>query len=151
MQIKARTVEEYIKKVPIERQKYFIKLRKVILENLPPGFLEKINYGMIGYVVPHSLYPQGYHSNPQLPLPFINIASQKHFIAFYHLGIYANSQWMDWFIEQYSQYCKTKIDMGKSCIRFKKIENIPYKLIGQIVKKISVQEWIDTYEQFLKK
>ena len=149
MQIKADSVAAYLKQVPEARRKYFIKLRETILDNLPPGFVEEINYGMIGYVVPHSIYPAGYHCNPKLPLPFVNIASQKHFIAFYHLGLYAKKDLLNWFVEQYHKQSKQKLDMGKSCVRFKKMEDIPYKLIGQTMKKISVKQWIAFYDSSL--
>ena len=106
---------------------------------------------MIGYVVPHSLYPPGYHCDPTLPLSFLSIASQKNFIAFYHMGIYADKELYDWFVAEYSKHCKAKLDMGKSCIRFKKPENIPYDLLGELVSKITPRQWIDLYESNLKR
>lgn len=127
------------------------RLRKVILENLPEGFTEEMTYGMPGYVVPHSIYPQGYHCNPKLPLPFISLASQKNFIAFYHMGLYADKKILDWFQEEYPKHMHTKADMGKSCLRFKKSEHIPFELIGQLVRKFSVQDWISCYESNLRK
>ncbi len=151
MELKANNIKEYIEQIPQERKMYFNKLRNTILSYLPKGFEEQLNYGMIGYVVPHNLYPKGYHCNPKLPLPFINIASQKNFIAVYHMGIYANPKLLEWFVTEYPKHCKLKLDMGKSCIRFKKVEQIPYKLIGELVQKISVKEWIDLYEKVLKK
>ena len=114
------------------------------------GFSEEINYGMIGWVVPHSLYPEGYHCDPKLPLPFMSIASQKHFIAVYHIGVYANPKLLEWFISEYPKHCSTKLDMGKSCIRFKKIGNIPYNLIGELVTKMSANDWIMLYESNMK-
>jgi uncharacterized protein YdhG (YjbR/CyaY superfamily) len=140
------SVEEYINLVPEAQREAIISLRKVIRENLPTGFAEEISYGMIGYVVPHSLYPKGYHCNPKLPLPFLNIAAQKNFIAVYHMGIYSNPELLNWFTDEFSKHSKKKPDMGKSCIRFKNPEAIPYQLIGELAGKISVQEWIDTYE-----
>ena len=125
MQIKASNPDEYIKKLPEDRQEPMQQLREVIKENIPKGFTETMSYGMIGYVVPHSLYPDGYHCTPELPLPFMNIASQKNYIAVYHSGIYADPQLMEWFKSEYPKHCKTKLDMGKSCIRFKKIDQIP--------------------------
>ncbi|WP_062053809.1 DUF1801 domain-containing protein [Aquimarina longa] len=151
MQYKAKTPDEYIEAIPKERQAVMNTLRKVIKENLPQGFSEEINYGMIGYVVPHNIYPDGYHCDPKLPLPFMNIASQKNFIAVYHSGIYANADLMKWFVEEYPNYIKTKLDMGKSCIRFKKIDQIPMKLIGELAAKMTPQEWIDIYESNIKK
>ena len=151
MKNEATTVEEYLNMLPEERKEPFNRLRKTILDHLPDGFSEMMSYGMIGYVVPHTLYPDGYHVNPKLPLPFINIASQKNYIALYHMGIYAMPDLMDWFLEEYPKHSSTKLDMGKSCIRFKKTGQIPYALIGQLVEKISVQEWIEAYESYVKK
>ena len=128
-----------------------LKLRNVIKDNLPKGFQEQMSYGMLGYVVPHSIYPNGYHCNPKLPLPFINLASQKNFIALYHMGIYANKNLLDWFVVEYPKHFKTKIDMGKSCLRFKKMDDIPFEFIGELVKKMSVQDWISVYENAFRK
>lgn len=151
MQYQVITPDEYIQAIPEERQGVMNELRKVIKENLPKGFSEEISYGMIGYVVPHSLYPDGYHCDPKLPLPFMNIASQKNFIAVYHSGIYADPELMQWFVGEYPSYVKTKLDMGKSCIRFKKIDQIPTKLIGELAAKMTPQEWISLYEKNIKK
>ena len=145
-----QSVEEYLNQIPEERKPYFNDLREVILENIPKGFSEQLIYGMIGYVVPHSLYPDGYHVKPELPLPFVNVASQKNFIALYHMGIYAEQEIKDWFIEEYPKHCKYKLDMGKSCIRFKKMQDIPYKLIGELMQKLTVQDWIEIYEKTIK-
>jgi Domain of unknown function (DU1801) len=147
MQSLATTVEAYIAELPIERQQAINELRKVIKKNLPKGFVEAISYGSIGYVVPHSIYPKGYHCNPTLPLPFFAIASQKNFVAFYHMGIYADSNLYTWFVTEYKKVVPTKLDMGKSCIRMKKLDQIPYALYGELVKKISVQQWIELYEK----
>ena len=146
MTIKAGSPEEYISKVPEDRKEAIEKLRQTVLKNLPKGFTEGMNYNMIGYFVPHSVYPDGYHCDPKQPLPFMNIASQKNFIAFYHMGMYANKKLLDWFTKEYPKHCKTKLDMGKSCVRFKKVEDIPYKLIGELTKKMSAAEWIKIYE-----
>jgi hypothetical protein len=151
MQSSARTVEEYINSLPEDRKKAVVKLRQVILKNLPQGFSEQINYGMIGYVVPHSLYPDGYHCDPKLPLPFMNLASQKHYIAVYHMGIYTDKKLLEWFTGQYYQQTKAKPDMGKSCIRFKKPDQIPFELIGELSSRISPREWIRIYEKNIKK
>ncbi|MCT4599092.1 MAG: DUF1801 domain-containing protein [Vallitalea sp.] len=147
MIIDADNVDEYLEKIPQDRKKPMTKLRTTIIENIPEGFQETISYGMIGYVVPHSIYPKGYHCDTKLPLPFINIASQKNYIALYHLGLYANQQLLIWFQEEYKKVSKYKLDMGKSCIRFKRIDNIPYELIGELVSKISVEQWIKLYEE----
>ena len=146
----AKTPDEYIDQLPEDRKDPISKLRKIINQNIDKGFSEEINYGMIGWVVPHSLYPDGYHCNPKLPLPFLSIVSQKHFVAVYHMGIYASPTILKWFVNEYPKHCPTKLDMGKSCIRFKKIENIPYNLIGELVSKMSADEWIKLYESNVK-
>ena len=146
MKYTCQTPEEYISQLPEERQPVISELRKAILANLPNGFVETMGYGMIGYVVPHSLYPKGYHCDPKLPLPFMNIASQKNFIAIYHMGIYGNKKLSDWFFNEYPKHSKTKIDMGKGCLRFKKLHDIPYQLIGELASKITTEEWINYYE-----
>jgi len=151
MQIKANTPAAYIAQISEDRIPYFEKLRATILTNLPKGFEEQMSYGMIGYVVPKSRYPNGYHCNTDLPLPFVNIASQKNFIALYHLGIYADKNLYNWFVNEYSKHCKYKLDMGKSCIRFKKPAEIPFELIGELMQKISIEDWIDLYENTIKK
>lgn len=146
MQSKATTVEEYLETLPEERKDAISKLRKTMLKNLPKGFKEGMGYGMLAYVVPHSLYPNGYHCDPKLPLPFINIASQKNFIAVYHMGVYADKKLLDWFTAQYPKHTKAKLDMGKSCIRFKKEEDIPFELIGELAGKMTPKQWVDLYE-----
>jgi hypothetical protein len=151
MQSKATTVDAYIAELPEDRQKAITELRKVIKKNLPKGFKEEMNYGMIGYVVPHSKYPAGYHCNPKLPLPFLNIASQKNFIAVYHMGMYANPQLLKWFTEAHAKASPKKLDMGKSCMRYKKPEDIPYKLIGELATKVTPEQWIALYEKAFKK
>ncbi|MFV8442607.1 DUF1801 domain-containing protein [Flavobacterium sp. LB2P44] len=150
MQSTATSIEAYLEEIPEERKDAFKKLRETILENIPKGFVERMSYGMIGYVVPHSIYPSGYHCEPKLPLPFIGIGSQKNFIALYHMGIYANPEILNWFITEYPKHSTQKLDIGKSCIRFKKVDQIPFDLIRALVQKISVQDWIDTYESQIK-
>ena len=147
MQSKADTVALYVESLPDDRKEIINQLRKVINKNLPKGFSEIMNYGMIGYVVPHSLYPAGYHCDPKLPLPFLGLASQKNNISFYHMGIYADPKLLDWFTKNYAKDVTGKLDMGKSCIRFKKPEKIPFKLIGELVSKMTVKEWIALYEK----
>jgi len=152
MTIKANSPSDYIAQIPeAERREALEKLRKIILENIPDGFQEVMIYGTIGYVVPHRLYPAGYHCDPKLPLPFVNIAAQKHFVALYHMGIYANPALLDWFTTEYSKHWTIKLDMGKSCIRFKKPEQIPYALIGELLQKMTVGDWIETYELSLRR
>ena len=142
----ATTVKEYIDGLPEDRKEAINQLRTVLQKKLPKGFQEEMSYGMIGYVVPHTLYPAGYHCNPKLPLPFMNIASQKNFIAVYHMGIYADPKLMDWFLAEFPKHSKSKLDMGKSCIRFKKTEQIPFELIGELAAKMMPQDWITLYE-----
>jgi len=150
MQSTAKTVEKYLNDLPEERKEGFLKLRNNILNNLPKGFEEEMSYGMLGYVVPHSIYPNGYHCNPKLPLPFINIASQKNFIALHHLGIYANPALLGWFTTEYPKHSTQKLDMGKGCIRFKKLDQIPFDLIAELAGKMSVEDWINCYETQIK-
>lgn len=147
----AKNTEEYLEAIPEERRAPMQKLRDVIIKNLPEGFKEGMGYGMLGWTVPHSTYPAGYHCDPKQPLPFLSIASQKNFIALYHMGIYADKELHDWFVAEYPKHVKTKLDMGKSCIRFKKPETIPYELIGELVKKMTPQQWIELYEAGLKR
>ena len=151
MQYKATSPDDYISQIPEERKGPMRQLRQVILDNLPNGIEETMSYGMIGYVVPHAIYPDGYHCTPELPLPFMNIASQKNFIAVYHSGVYAKKELYDWFVSEYTKHSSRKLDMGKSCIRFKKIEDIPYELIGELTTKMTTQEWIGIYESNIKK
>lgn len=150
MQYSAKTIQDYMDQIPAERRPVMEKLAETIRTNLPRGFSEEINYGMIGWVVPHSLYPAGYHCDTKLPLPFVNIASQKNFIALYHMGIYADPPLLNWFTEEFPKHSKSKLDMGKSCIRFKKPEQIPFELIGELMQKISPEKWIDIYESLVK-
>ena len=151
MKTEGNTVEAILSNVPPERAEAFNTLHQTILKNLPEGFEVAISYGMLGYVVPHRIYPAGYHCKPAEPLPFASIASQKNSINFYHMGIYSNPELLDWFVAEFPKHSKQKLDMGKSCIRFKKLEEIPYELIGELMTKMSVQQWIDLYESQLKK
>lgn len=144
------TVEDYLKQIPDEQKEMFNHIRDCIVQNLPAGFEECISYGMIGYVVPHSLYKDGYHCDPKLPLPFMALAAQKNFIAFYHMGIYAKPDLYDWFTKSYLHSTPTKLDIGKSCLRFKKTALVPYALIGELVQKMTPKEWIAIYENLYK-
>ena len=151
MQYKATSPDDYISQIPEERQGPVQKLREIINANLSDGFKETMSYGMIGYVVPHTIYPDGYHCTPELPLPFMNIASQKNFIGVYHMGMYADKDILNWFTEEYGKRCKYKLDMGKSCVRLKRMDDVPYDLIGELAAKMSANEWIELYERNLKK
>ena len=145
MQSKAKTVPGYIDSLPTERKHIIIALRKTILKNLPKGFEEIVSYGMIGYVVPHKLYPGGYHVTPELPLPFIGLASQKNHIAVYHMAM--QGELLDWFQDEWKVYSTKRLDMGKCCIRFRKPEDVPVDLIGTLATKLTPQEWIKIYEE----
>lgn len=150
MQSTAKTVESYLNELPEERKVAFLKLRESILKNLPEGFEEVMSYGMLGYVVPHSIYPNGYHCNPKLPLPFINLGSQKNFFALHHLGMYADPALLEWFTNEYPKHSSQKLDMGKGCIRFKKLDQIPFDLIEELTRKMTVEDWINRYETQIK-
>ena len=126
------------------------KLRQTISQNLPDGFEEGVT-SMIHFVVPFSRYPDGYHCPPKQPLPFISLASQKNFIALYHMGMYASPELLEWFTAEYPNHAKRKLDMGKSCLRMKKMDDTPYDLIGELVSKMTPEEWIKIYEAAYKK
>ncbi len=151
MQIQSVSIEDYISKIPEERQEAFKKLYDTVNDNLPKGFEEATNYGMIGWVVPLATFPAGYHCASGTPLPFINLASQKNFIALYHMGLYSTPELLDWFVAEYPKHSKKKLDMGKSCIRFKKVEDIPFELIAELSKKMTADDWIKIYESQYKK
>ena len=150
MQYKATSPEDYISQLPEDRQAPIKKLDSIIKKNMPKGLEAGMGYGMLAYYVPKSIYPSGYHCKPFPPLPFINLASQKNFIALYHSGLYAKKELYDWFVAQYPKHCKYKLDMGKSCVRFKKMDDIPYDLITELLGKMTVEEWIDIYESAVK-
>ena len=151
MQYKADSPEDYISQLPEERKAPMTKLHNLIKDNMPKGLESGMSYGMPAYFVPKSIYPPGYHCKPFPPLPFINIASQKNFIALYHLGLYAKKELHDWFVSEYPKHSKYKLDMGKSCVRFKKIDDIPYDLIEELLGKMTVEEWIEIYETAVKR
>ena len=151
MQSKAKTPTEYLNSLPADRKKAVSELRKVIKKNLPKGFVEVMQYGMITYAVPHSLYPAGYHCKPEDPLPFMSVASQKNFIAIYHMGVYADKTLLKWLTAQHAKHSKKKLDMGKSCLRYQKTEDIPFELIGELAKKITPQKWVEIYEKNYRK
>lgn len=151
MQSKATTPDQYYKSLPEDRRVAMHELRETIARNLPKGFEERMSYGMPGWAVPHKTYPAGYHCDPKQPLPFLGVASQKQYIALYHMGIYADPELLEWFTSEYPKHAKGKLDMGKSCIRFKKPDQIPFKLIGQLAKKMSPKQWIAVYEKNVKR
>lgn len=151
MKLKPETSDAYVQELSPERREVIEKLRSVLKENLPEGYVEEISYGMIGYVIPFSIYPKGYAVKPKVPLPLINLASQKNHIALYHMAIGVVPGLLDWFQTEYPRHCKTKLDMGKGCIRFKKLDDIPYELIGQLAQQVSVQQWINIYENEIRR
>lgn len=151
MQSKAATADKYIAELPDDRKEVIEKLREIVKKNLPKGFEETMQYGMISYVVPHSIYPNGYHCKPTDALPFLSIASQKNHIAFYHMGVYGDPALYKWFTAEYPKHATGKLDIGKSCIRFKNPKNVPYDLLGELTSKITVDEWILKYEKMFKK
>lgn len=151
MKANGNTVQEILDNLPSDRAEPFRKLHDVIVKNLPKGFEAAMSYGGLGYVVPHSLYPAGYHCKPSEPLPFAGIASQKNSINLYHMGIYAQPSLLEWFVKEFPKHTAQKLDMGKSCIRFKKLEDIPYQLIGKLMTKMTVEDWIEIYESKVKR
>ena len=151
MATKPETPDQYVVELPDDRKEVIQRLRTILKENLPVGYEEEISYGMIGYVVPYSIYPAGYAVKPKVPLPLINLASQKNHVALYHMAVYAVPGIAEWFQTEYPKHCKTKLDMGKGCIRLKKMDDIPYDLIGELARKVDVQTWIDTYEKVVRR
>ncbi len=146
---KNKEVDDYISSLDLGRQRAISRLRDGLLSNLPSGFEEVISYGMIGYVVPISVYPNGYHVKKNTPLPFINLASQKNHIGYYHMGIYCEELLFKWFVNAYKSSTTHKLDMGKSCVRIKKLHDIPYEVFDELAKKMSVNDWISVYEKAL--
>ncbi len=151
MQSTAQTVDQYIHELPSDRKHVMQTLRTTIASSIPTWFVETMQYGMIARVVPHTIYPAWYHCKPTDPLPFLALASQKNFIALYHMGIYADEAILQRFQQEFPRYSKKKLDMGKSCIRFKDINHIPYDLIAKLVQKMTVKERITLYEKQYKK
>lgn len=150
MSTKATTIDQYISELPEERKEVVSNLVELIRKNIPEGFGEGISYGMPSWFVPHSIYPKGYHCDPKQPVPFMSIASQKNHISFYHMALYEGSL-LNWFLEAWSKTTTKKPDLGKSCLRFRKAGDIPFELIGALVTKITVKEWISIYETNIKR
>lgn len=144
-------VQDILASLPEDRKEIMEKLIAVFDQHLPQGFEKTLSFGMIGYVVPHSTYPAGYHCKPAEPLPFLSMASQKAAISLYHMGIYADQEILDWFVAQYPLHCKSKLDMGKSCIRFKKLDDIPWELLAELAKKFTPTSWVNLYESKFRK
>lgn len=144
-------MQDYLHSLPDDRKEPMSKLLETMRQSLPDGFSESLASGMIHFVVPQSLYPNGYHCNPKQALPFISVASQKNFIAIYHMGLYADPELLAWFLAQWPSHAKGKLDMGKSCVRLKKMDDIPYELLGTLCSKMSPSDWISLYEANLRK
>ncbi len=142
MQSKAATVEKYLAELPADRREALSKIRAVILKNLPKGLEEGMQYGMIGYYVPHSVYPAGYHCDPKQPLPFACLASQKNYISLYLLTLYDGGEHRAWFVDAWNRAGK-KLDLGKCCIRFKRIDDVPLDVIGQAFRRVSLKNYIE--------
>ncbi|MCJ8152233.1 DUF1801 domain-containing protein [Chryseobacterium sp. SSA4.19] len=151
MQIQAVSLEDYLSKIPEERRDIFRKIFDTVNNHLPEGFIQNVSSGMIGWGFPLEIYPAGYHCTPGSPLPFISLASQKNFVALYHMGMYAKPELLNWFTEEFPKYSKRKLDMGKSCIRFKKMDDIPLELLAALSEKMTVEEWVEVYESNFKK
>ena len=138
-------IDQYIDRVEAKWKDSFITLKEVIDRHIPSGFELEMQYDMPSYVVPLATYPDGYHCKKDTPLPFISIAAQKKHIAVYHMGIYADPKLLTWFQEEYPNHMDTKLNMGKSCIRFTNPSKIPFQLIGELVSKLTVEDWIEMY------
>jgi uncharacterized protein YdhG (YjbR/CyaY superfamily) len=145
----ATTPDEYIAALPADRREIIAAIRQTINANIPDGFRECMPYGMIGWVVPHSIYPNGYHVDPSKPLGLISLASQKNHIALYHMGLYPGTELNDWFVNEWPKHSKKKLDLGKSCLRLKRAEDVPLKLIGELSSKLTAKRWAELYEQML--
>ncbi len=148
MQSDAKTVNAYLEELPVDRREAIQTLRQIVLDNLDERVVETMASGMIGYCVPHSVYPAGYHCNPKQPLPFMNIASQKNHMALYMFCLYTDADDLAWFEKAWAKTGK-KLDMGKSCLRFKKLDDLALNVIGQMVKKMTVDKFINSYESAL--
>jgi hypothetical protein len=145
MQSKAATVAQYLKALPADRREAIEAVRGVILKNLPKGYAEGIQYGMIGYFVPHDVYPPGYHCDPKQPLPFVSLASQKNHMAVYLYCLYSDPDMLDWFREAWAATGR-KLDMGKSCVRFKKLDQVALDVVADAIRAIPVKDFVAHYD-----
>lgn len=148
MASKPDTPARYLASLPKDRRAVVGKLREVISDNLPAGFEETMGYGMLAWVVPHRVFPEGYHCDPDKPLPFINLASQKQYVSLYHMGLY-DGPLLAWLKAEWPKHAKGKLDMGKSCVRFKRLDDVPYALVGELARKMTAAAWIDIYRSVL--
>lgn len=150
VQSKAATPAQYLEELPDERRDVMTALHDIIIANLRGGFEPVMNYGMLGYVVPHSVYPAGYHCNPKQPLPYMSLASQKQYISVYHMGLYAESGALDWFQSEYAKRVEGRLDMGKCCVRFRKPGLVPVELIGELAGRFTAGDWVAQYERVIR-
>jgi hypothetical protein len=141
-------VDEYLASLPEDRSAALQAVRQTILANLSEGYEEGIQYGMIGYYVPHSVYPAGYHCNPKQPLGFAALGSQKNYMTLHLVCVYSDSELSEWFKDAYQQTGK-KLDMGKGCLRFKKLDDLPLEVIGELIRRMPADKWIQINEAFL--
>jgi len=148
MQSSAKTPASYLAELPEDRKAFIGAIHDAVNKNLPKGFQEGMGYGMIVWSVPHSIYPKGYHVNPKLPLMIMSLASQKNYVSFYHMGLY-NGGLLEWFSKEWAAVSKKKLDIGKCCVRFKKMEDVPLDLIGKLAAKMTPQQWVEAYEKAL--
>ncbi len=151
MKTETQDLKVYINQLPEERKPGFEKLYDTIKDNLPKGFSEEFSYGMPSFVISLKDYPEGYHCAKDTALPFLSLANQKNFIALYHMGMYAKPEILEWFQNEFPKHSKKKLDMGKSCVRFKKSEDIPFELIAELAQKMTPNEWIEVYEENFKR
>ena len=147
----ASSVQQYLEELPADRQPVMKALFEAMKAAFPPGFEATVGYGMIGFTVPHRIYPAGYHCNPKDPLPFAGLASQKNHISFYHMGVYADPALLEWFQKAYAERVPGKLNMGKSCVRFSNPAKVPIDLLAELCSKMTVNDWIALYEKQLKR
>jgi hypothetical protein len=149
MQSKAATVNDYLAELPADRREAIQVVRAVILKNLDKTYEEGMQYGMIGYYVPHRVYPAGYHCDPKQPLPYVALASQKHYMSLYIGCVYGDNDYAKWFIAAWKKTGK-KLDMGKSCVRFKKVEDLALDVIAEAIRRTPAKKYIQFYEMAMK-
>lgn len=148
MRTKATTVTEYVRELPPDRRELLQAVREVILANLPKGYEECMQCGMIGYVVPHSLYPAGYPCDPKLPLPYAALASQRQHVSLHLMTVYGDAATAQWF-RQAVKAAGKRLDMGKCCVRFKRLADVPLDVIGQVIARVPPDKYIARFEAML--
>ena len=157
MQSTATTVQAYLDALPAERRVIIDAVHNVIRANLDPAYAEVMQYGMMSWVIPHSVHPPGYHCNPKEPVPFAALASQKNYVSLYLMGLYVGcketeeTEELAWFQNAWAASGKKKLDMGKACVRFKKLDDTPLDVIGEAIRRMPAQRYLSTYTQTLGK